>query len=340
MDEKHKRRPIDVIRDSGGAIDIGSEDDSSPVTEVIEIDGLLHAIKEGGIYVVKLADQIDPSRTDPNVPNVQQRILDYGSGSEVVRQTLVTADALLRNGMVAEHVNKNEVLSASLAAAKDLAAMADLFAQIAAEVSEVKPAEVKNRSASLPTLRDLEPRVNTFIQKADHSLQSLMRIVRAFFGKDAGRNWFESLRDLVAHRFGETDVFTQYLTAVLLSLQSIRAVRNCVEHPHGGQKLILKNFSLQSNPLVIFAPTIQVVHAKHPRPEVPLVEFLREVQHTVGTVFEEMLAGLCSKNLREFGVLKFGVVEIPAEKRGKSGVKYNVTFIGGPTLPDGAPEKQ
>ena len=196
----------------------------------------------------------------------------------MVRQTVVTADALLRNGMVAEHVDKKEVLSASLAAAKDLAAMADLFAQIAAEVSEIKPAEVKNRSASLPTLRDLEPRVNTFIQEADHTLQSLMRIVRAFFGKDAGRNWFESLRDLVAHRFGETNGLTEYLNAVLPTLQFIRAARNCVEHPKEDQKLILKNFSLQSSPLAIVAPTIKVVHPKHPSPEVPLVEFLRELQ--------------------------------------------------------------
>ncbi|MEJ2378454.1 MAG: hypothetical protein P8Y71_24735 [Pseudolabrys sp.] len=250
MDEKHERRPIDTIRESAGFMEIGSEDDSTPVTGAIEIDGLLYVVKEGGIYVVKLADQIDPGRTDANVPNVQQRILGYGSGSEVVRQTLATADALLRNGFVAEHVDKNEVLSASLAAAKDLAAMTDLFAQIAAEVNEVTPAEVKNRSASLPTLRDLEPRVNTFIQKADHTLQSLMRIVRAFFGKDAGRSWFESLRDLVTHRFGATDGFAQYLNAVLPALQFIRTARNCVEHPREDQKLIIKNFSLQSNPLV------------------------------------------------------------------------------------------
>jgi len=328
MKEKREHRPIDILRDSAGSMEVGSEDDPSAATGAIEIDGLLHIVKEGGIYEVKLADQIDPGRTDPDVPNVQQRILSYGSGSELVRQTLVAADALLRNGMVAEHVDKNEVLSASLAAAKDLAAMADLFAQVAAEVSEAKSAEVKNRSASLPALRDLEPRVNTFIQKADHSLQSLLRIVRAFFGKDAGRNFFECLRDLVAHRFGATDGFTQYLNDVLPGLQVIRAARNCVEHPHKHQKLILKNFSLQSSPLAIVAPTIEVVHPKHSCPEVPLVEFLRGLQH-IGILFEEVLAGCVSKNLRKFGELTFGVVEVPPERRGKSGARFKVTIIGG-----------
>ncbi|MFN3226629.1 MAG: hypothetical protein ACE360_10325 [Hyphomicrobiales bacterium] len=317
-------------------MEIGTDNDPSPITGAIEIDSTMIVIKEGGVYEVQLADQIDPDRINIDVPNAQQQILAHGSGTEFVRQTLVTAEALFRSNCVADHVDKNEVLSASLAAAKDLAAMADLLDQIATEVGQGTAAKVEGKTANLPALKELEPRVKTFIQKADHVLQSLMRIIRAFFGQDAGRKWFESLHELTAHRFGTDDGFALFLGEALPYLKSVRAARNCVEHPREGQKLVLKNFSLQTVPLAIVPPTIKVVHPNHAMPEAPLVTFLQGLQGFVSCVFEETLAGLCNKNLREFGAIKFGVVETPAEKRTEFDSKYRVTIIEGPPLPNTA----
>ncbi len=44
-------------------MNIGTDDDRRAVTAMFPIGGTLHAIKEQGIYAIKLADQID--RTPP-----------------------------------------------------------------------------------------------------------------------------------------------------------------------------------------------------------------------------------------------------------------------------------
>jgi hypothetical protein len=89
------KRPIDRRREAAVMMDVGAADDTGAIKEVFGIGGVLHIIKERGIYICKLADEIDPARTNPNIPNVQQRVLTYGTDSVLVRQTLLTAKKLL-----------------------------------------------------------------------------------------------------------------------------------------------------------------------------------------------------------------------------------------------------
>ena len=67
-------------------MDVGIPDDPSPLKQVFAVGGCILAIKEKGIYAIKLADDIDPGRTNPEVPNAQQRLLAYGADS-LSRQT-------------------------------------------------------------------------------------------------------------------------------------------------------------------------------------------------------------------------------------------------------------
>ena len=73
------KRPIDAIRDSAGSMAVGRGEEPSPITDFSVIDGRLHVVKERSIYQITMADAIDPERTDPSVPNTQQRVLSYGS---------------------------------------------------------------------------------------------------------------------------------------------------------------------------------------------------------------------------------------------------------------------
>ncbi len=52
-------------------------------------------------YEVRLADQIDPNRTNPNLPhNVRQKLLDYGIQSELVYKILLQAKVLFQKNML------------------------------------------------------------------------------------------------------------------------------------------------------------------------------------------------------------------------------------------------
>src|SRR5437763_1768867 len=88
-------RSIDRIRSAAFMIELGSQDDRSPIREMIAIGGRLHAISEKGIYGVAAADEIDPNRTNQAIPNVSQLVLSLGAGSPLVVKTLIQAERLL-----------------------------------------------------------------------------------------------------------------------------------------------------------------------------------------------------------------------------------------------------
>jgi len=92
-----RKRPIDYMRESGGSFTIKSQDDGTPISELLTLNDGLLLLTQKAIYEVKLADQIDPKRENPNIPPiVQRRILDIGTDSELVGRVLLTARKLFR----------------------------------------------------------------------------------------------------------------------------------------------------------------------------------------------------------------------------------------------------
>ena len=85
------------IRDSGGMFSINNPDDGSAIKEMFTLgDGLL-LITENCTYRVQLADQIDPDRKNPTLPpNIQQKIFDHGTKSELLCNSLLLAKVMFR----------------------------------------------------------------------------------------------------------------------------------------------------------------------------------------------------------------------------------------------------
>ena len=181
----HAKRQIDRIRESGGRIEIGTPDDPSDITAMLSIDDVLYAIKENGIYAIKLADTIDPKRTNPNIPSIQQKILTYGSESSLVGQTLLTAKQLFNEQILPDWFDCKTAIVRSLEALKDLAAMSELvdtFKQ--AQDAEITAFSIRPQTQGaliLPSISDVEIRIKTFFQKADHvSRSSSVRLTYEF----------------------------------------------------------------------------------------------------------------------------------------------------------------
>ncbi len=62
------KKPIDIIREQGGNTQIGTEEDGA-IEEMLNVGERLLVIKERTVYEMKMADDIDPERTNPNIPN-------------------------------------------------------------------------------------------------------------------------------------------------------------------------------------------------------------------------------------------------------------------------------
>lgn len=89
-----KQRPIDKLRDGAGSFEIKTPGDDSAILEMISTGDRLLVVKGKGIYEVKLADEVDPKRTNINVPNTIQRVLPYGADDPWVGAVLLTGHHL------------------------------------------------------------------------------------------------------------------------------------------------------------------------------------------------------------------------------------------------------
>src|SRR6267154_5600200 len=106
------KRPIDIQRDSAGSFSLNADGDGTPIREMFSLNDTLLIITERAIYEVKVADQIDPERQNPNIPhNVQRRILELGTDSELVGRTLLTARNLFRSEYLSESIDVKQALT-------------------------------------------------------------------------------------------------------------------------------------------------------------------------------------------------------------------------------------
>lgn len=166
------KRPIDRIRDSALSMSVGAPDDLSAITAMIPLEDVLHIVKEKSIYACKLADTIDPGRTNPHIPNVQQKVLALGSDSPRVGKTLLTARELFHEHFLPDSFDCKASLALAFSALKDLAAMsamADRF-EAAQSASQLEDRRRQDRSVVLPTVGDVSDVAKSFLQKADHTL--------------------------------------------------------------------------------------------------------------------------------------------------------------------------
>jgi len=118
------QKPPIPSRDRGGRFSINNPDDDTPIREMFELSGALLLITDKCTYQVRLADQIDPQRTNPKLPpNVQQKVFDHGVYSELLCRTLLQAKVLFRKycsaksfsrSMWARHYAFHSTLCASL----------------------------------------------------------------------------------------------------------------------------------------------------------------------------------------------------------------------------------
>jgi hypothetical protein len=311
------KRPIDRVRDSAVQMIVGSENDSGQITDMIVIDGTMHIVKESGIYVCKLADQIDPQRTNVAVPNIQQKVLSCGSGSELVSKTLLTAKKLFNRNYL-QSFDCEVGISLAFKALRDLTAMQEILVSIqnAENAAHIDDRRQKDRSIVLPTINALDARCKEFVQKSDHSLQSLLAIMKLFYGEASGKRWFGSLAQVTAEKHGVDDQFVQFLNSALPLMQFTRNLRNCIEHPKHDQRVVVADFSLNAE-MIFQAPTIEVIHAETPQPPVQLSTFMTQMIEQLSGAFELVIAFACQRHIEPSEVFPIDVVELPESLRGR-----------------------
>lgn len=337
MSDDNKRR-IDQLRDSAGSFQISTPDDDTAIEGFIKTEGRLLVLKGKGIYEVKLADQVDPDRTNINVPNTIQRVLPYGAEEPWVGAVVLTAEGLLLHACAPENVDCSEAFAIVLEIAKDIASAKQFVeSYLELEVTAAESADTnvrRDRSVVLPTIENVESKCKEFLQRIDHAVSGLFKIVRLFYPDVQSGGW-KALQDKIDSGPKDVDNFSQFLAEVSPFFQLARSARNCVEHPRPEQKLIVENFSVDSSNN-LRPPTVEILHPKTPMDSVPVnVFFTANLERTIQVV-ELMVVFLCARHVGFFAGLPVQVVEFPAEQRRSAHVRYGYGVnIGGIITPIG-----
>ncbi len=332
--DKDQKRPIDRLRDGAGSLEVKSRDDDSAITGMIAFGDRLLAVKEKGIYEIKLADQIDPERGNINVPNTIQRILPYGSNEPWVGAVLLTGNDLLKKEVLNEHIDVERAMSLVIEIAQNIASAKELLDAFSSsqhiELAKYDLEIKKDRSVILPSMKGIANKCKEFLQKSDHALDGLFKVVKVFY-QNVGKGGWESLKKKVEEESPSIDNFNEVLSQRLLFLQFVRNARNCVEHPRNKQKIITTDFSVDADNK-LHPPLIEVVHPKTPHAPVPVVDLMSQVIDSIVDIVELMLAFLCNRHIRPISGFPVQVHEFPADHRRTENVKYGYGVATGNTV--------
>lgn len=178
-------------------------DDGSPIREQIVLGDRLLSITEKCTYAIQMADQIDPARTNPNLPrNFQQKLFDHGVGSELLCRSLLHAKVMFRKEL--QRIEIERAMQLSFDVLGELVAMDEAALDFkAAEAAAIEKAQGLGRadgSLALPAVGNVRAHCKTFAQKADHGAGALLEIVRLFYIEIKKQNWSD-FQKLVKARY-------------------------------------------------------------------------------------------------------------------------------------------
>ena len=318
------KKQIDIIRNSGGSVKIGTDKDGA-IEDLFEFDGKLFVIKEKAIYEFVHADKIDPDRNNPSLPNgIQRIIIDQGSESEMVSRTFLTAKKLLKAEFFPDIINIRKILSLSLDLLQELDILdkeiKDYMKTEEKVILEFKKQSEINSSFAIPSISNVTTRCKTIFQKADHIEQILMEINTLFY-PNLGLNkqsHFPKLYEILKTKYGENDNFTKFINESLSFLELIRGFRNCLDHRLKDVKVY--DFELLANSELIH-PSIEIDYRDVKLERTSLSSFLTILTENLIFLTEHNIAFLSDKNTKLNGLPKM-VQIIPEELRSNKNIKF------------------
>lgn len=320
-------------RDAAFSMQIGTKDDSSAIKEMISTDSILYAVTEKSIYGIKLADQIDPSRKNSSIPPaVQQKVLAYGTSDELVGRILLTAYKLFVSPYLIKEFDQKRALALSFDVLKEVIFMRELAEGFKAEEERAANAYLERLQANqpfvMPAVTDSYQRCKNYIQKSDHALQALFEIVKLFYGDAVGKKWFESLYSVVVEKYGDADLFSEFLKENLPFLKFVRNMRNYVEHPKPTERIEVTDFAIAGKDSMNL-PMIEVISPEIPQAPVSISMLMHHTVKQISGIFESLCVLLCAKHMRPFSGFNFSIIEFPEEQRTNKFVRYGYGLYDG-----------
>lgn len=319
-----EKRPIDRKREAGGSFVIGDVNDGTPIRKFVKMAGNLLALTDRGIYEIKLADQIDPERTNPNLPhNVHRQVLSVGCESELVRRVFLSAHTLFDEKFLRSTIDHEQALTLAFDALENMTAMSTIASDFdrAEQHADASFGARNQREGSimLPAIGDVRSRCKTYMQKADHAAGALYEIVKLFYPMTRRRYWSGVLETLRA-KYGPDDPFTLEMTRAVPFLMLVRNTRDCLEH--GNLKgVTITDFVITAEGK-IERPVIAIDFRETKEPAIAIALFFNQIGQGLTKAIELIFALLCSKNTEPCSGFPVQVIELDEHWQAAKHVRF------------------
>jgi hypothetical protein len=319
------KRPIDIKRDSAIALQVGG-DDKSAAKEMLSTRDALYVIKESGVFKIRLADDIDPGRTNSDIPNLSQQVLTEGYDSEIVARILMTAKTLFDernasvNPFVADLFEHSIVLTRQVL---ELDTMTQALSKDISAKSAVLEARAPARNAfALPSVPDLETKLHGILFKADKAKDQMIGLARLHFMPEAtGKVALDVLERAIEGTLAAEPQMVAAWKEEWNYFGLVRNMRNVCEHPNKNYMISLSDFSMlptgEINP-----PLVEIQHPTTPIRTLPTTEFLVFVRNAVLEHAESIIVLLRLAYLLKANPFAERVGEFQEDQRRHRHVRY------------------
>jgi hypothetical protein len=270
------KRPIDRQRETAITMNVG--DEQEPIKGFLSTEDALYTIKEKGVYKVQLADDIDPERTNPNIPNLSQKVLSAGDDNEIVARILLTVKCLFdeKNATVNPFVGR--LFEQSIGLTRHVLELHEMISSLKEKIIQNKEAfeerEHEPNAFSLPSIPDLDKDLHNILVKVDKARDSILSLYRLHFLPEAlQKPSLDEYEAAIQDRLSSEPEIKADWDATKKVLNLIRNIRNASEHRREGNQLKLKDFEMQPDGNVN-SPILEIEHKDTPIEPVSVVDFL------------------------------------------------------------------
>ena len=312
-----KPASIDRSRDAAFSMTIAGGPEEGKIVGFVKIGERGLVLKENAIYEPILADQVDPDRTNPNIPHSQQKVLSFGSTDEIVGGVLLTGEAFLDKRY---HPGLDAPMAMELVweMTGDLLAMRGQQEEIARKILEAE-SQLQSRAAPgfvLPSVDGLRPTVEAFFLRAHHMVKALMGLNRLFFGEA-----IKHPDSLLEHVGGKQIPMRDLVEDSAPLLRFVWHARNSIEHPKASERLLVADFRMTAL-AEVEPPMLEHIHPKAAHRSVPVATALRRIREDLTSIAESMIVALSAEHA-EFGAMPLGIMEIDEPRRRYPHLRYS-----------------
>ena len=331
------RKPtIDEQRDAAINLEVGSQEDGASGGEFFKVGkGRLLLIYGNASYEMILPDDVDPTRSNPNIRPVHQKVLQYGFEDEYVSRILLTEKALISEQKLLG-IDEERISILAFKCLQDVLSIRQMSCELQ-KLQEAAEGEFKSRqqtksSTRLPSVPDIQARCEGFVQRARHVVGCINDIAVVFCGDDLRRkNWLQRLGELLAADVVDADAHKKHWQMLEAFIVSITETRNAIEHPKDGYRLNVADYSLGGDN-VIAPPRLWLTHPVLKVGPFSVLDFMTSVMKSLVVAYEDILAALCDRKLRHQQGIPMYVTEVPFERRRNKYVRYGIAIeLGGKT---------